>query len=53
MKIIYEPQKSSAEEISVSYRQRAIVFKRGQAVDCNDELGAMLLTEANKFKKSE
>lgn len=50
MKVIFDPEKSSLEEISVSYQGKATIFKRGIAMLVNAELGQMLLQEPNKFK---
>jgi hypothetical protein len=50
MKIVFDPEFSSLEEISVTYRGKAIVLKRGVAKDLPEELSTMLLQEPNKFK---
>ncbi len=50
MKVVFDPEKSSAEDIEVSYRERAIIFKRGKPVECNEELSKLLLTDPSKFK---
>lgn len=53
IKIMFEPDLSSLEDIVVSWRERSIIFKRGVAVDCPDDLAKSLLEEPAKFKAVE
>ncbi len=50
MKIVYNPEFSSMEEISIDHRGRPVVLKRGVPKDLPDDLAKMLLQEPNKFK---
>lgn len=48
-----DPAESDLEEVTVSFGERELLFKRGVARECPDDLADSLLKQPHKFKPAE